>query len=318
MNRFGMNSLEIFEGARSRGPFELQFADAAAEAALALNGTIVAPLVHLGFIRASGADVEPFLQGQLSNDVRQVTPVRAQLSSFNSPKGRMLAVLHLLRARDALLLELPRALLDPVRKRLSMYVLRSKVTLADAAGQLAVGVAGPEAPIVLAALGLPAPTAPLECAWSGDLAVVRRLGPAPRYTLVAPAERARDLWQRLRQQASPVGTQAWQLLDIEAGVPVVYPETQDRFVPQMCNLDALGGISFDKGCYTGQEVVARVHYRGAVKRHMVRVPVPQAGLPPGAPITLADGRSADVVACVPDAQGGGIALVVASDPAPAP
>lgn len=308
-----MNGLDLFDGARSSGPFELRFGDVAAEAALALHGTVVAPLAHLGLIRAAGADVEAFLQGQLSSDVRQVRPDRAQLSSFNSPKGRMLAVLHVLRAGDALLLELPRAILEPVRKRLALYVLRSKVQLAEAGDLVGIGVAGADAPVVLAAVGLPAPTAPLECAWTGDLGVMRRLGGPPRYGIVAPAERAADLWQRLRQQAAPVGTQAWKLLEIEAGMPAVYPETQDRFVAQMCNLDALGGISFDKGCYTGQEVVARVHYRGAVKRHMSKVMTQECGLAPGATLALPDGRSGEVVESAPHPDGGTVALVVATD-----
>jgi len=308
-----MNGLELFEGARSGGPFELHFGDTAREAALALAGTVVAPLAHLALIRATGADVDAFLQGQLSNDLRQLTPGRAQLSSFNSPKGRLLAVLHLLRARDEVLLELPRPLLEPVLKRLALFVLRSKVKLAEAADLAELGVAGPDAPLVVAALGLPAPTAPLECAWAGDLGVVRRLGPTPRYTVLAPAQLVPALWQRLRAQAVPVGTQAWKLLDIEAGVPAVYPETQDRFVPQMCNLDALGGISFDKGCYTGQEVVARVHYRGAVKRHMTKVLSLESGLAPGAAFALPDGRSGEVVEAAPHPNGGTVALVVAAD-----
>lgn len=310
-----MNSLEIFDGAQSGGPYELHFGDIAAEADLALKGTVVAPLAHLGLIRAAGPDVEAFLQGQLSSDVRLVTADRAQISSFNSPKGRMLAVLHLLRAGDDVLLELPRAVLEAVLKRLSLHVLRSRVKLTEAADLIQLGIAGPDAPVVLGGLGLPAPTAALECAWQDDLAVVRRLGPTPRYTLVASLERAGDLWQRLRPQASAVGTQAWKLLEIEAGIPAVYPETQDHFVPQMCNLDTLGGISFDKGCYTGQEVIARVHYRGAVKRHMSKVMTLASGLPPGAAFALPDGRNAEVVESAPHPNGGTVALVVAGDAA---
>jgi folate-binding protein YgfZ len=308
-----MTEEDLYDGARSNGPFELHFGDAAREAALALSGTVAAPLAHLALIRATGADVDAFLQGQLSNDLRQLTAERAQLSSFNSPKGRMLAVLHLLRGRDEVLLELPRAILDPVLKRLSMYVLRAKVKLAAATDLVEIGIAGAEAAQAVAALKLPAPTAPLECAWAGELGIVRRLGDKPRYTVIAPAARVPELWQRLRKELEPVGTQAWKLLDIEAGVPTVYPETQDHFVPQMCNLDALGGISFDKGCYTGQEVVARVHYRGAVKRHMTKVLSLESGLPPGAAFALPDGRSGEIVESAPHPNGGTVALVVAAD-----
>ena len=306
-----MNGLELFDGAQPGGPFELHFGDSAKEAAAALAGTVVAPLTHLALVRASGDDVDTFLQGQLSNDLRQLTRERAQLSSFNSPKGRMLAVLHLVRTPDAVLLELPRAILEPVLKRLSMYVLRARVKLAEANDLVAIGIAGAGAPQALEALALPAPAAPLACAWAGELGVVRRLGSTPRYAVLAPASRATQLWQRLREAAVPVGTQAWKLLDIEAGVPAVYAETQDHFVPQMCNLDALGGISFDKGCYTGQEVVARVHYRGAVKRHMSKVLSLQATLAPGAAFALPDGRTGEVVDSAPHPNGGTVALVVA-------
>ena len=292
---------------------DCHFGDPLAEAALAASGTVVTPLTHLALVRASGADVETFLQGQLSNDVRQVRAERAQLSSFNSPRGRMLAVLHLLRAGDALLLELPRAVLEATLKRLSMYVLRSKVKLAEAADLFQFGVAGPEAATILAGLDLPVPTAALECAWSGPVCVTRRLGSVPRYTLLLPAANAAGWWKDLRGRAPAAGTQAWKLLEIEAGVPAIYPETQDRFVPQMCNLDTLGGISFDKGCYTGQEVVARVHYRGAVKRHMTKVLTLETGLVPGAAFAMPDGRSGEVVESAPHPNGGTVALVVASE-----
>jgi tRNA-modifying protein YgfZ len=293
---------------------ECRFGEPAAEAALARGGTVVAPLTHLALIRATGADAAAFLQGQLSNDVRQLGDGRAQLSSYNSPKGRMLAVLHLLRAGDGILLELDRAVLETVLKRLRMFVLRSKVTLDEARDLVAFGVAGPDAPRILADLGLVAPAGPLDCTRRGDLAALRRLGEGPRYSLLAPAARADEAWQQLRRHAPAVGTLAWKLLDIDAGIPTVYPATQDRFVPQMCNLDALGGISFDKGCYTGQEVVARVHYRGAVKRHMSKVETPQAGLAPGAALPLPDGREGEVVDCAPLPDGVSAALVVAPDP----
>lgn len=268
--------------------------------------TIAAELTHLRLIEARGPDALAFLQGQLSNDVRKVAPERAQLSSYNSPKGRMLAVLHLLRHDDAFLIELHASLLEGVLKRLRMYVLRSKVTLAAVTDRAILGLAGPDADAVLAGAGLPAPAEPLACAWADDVAVVRRLGAAPRYTILAPVGQREALQSRLAAGSQPGTPEDWRRLDIEAGVPTVYPETQDRFVAQMCNLDTLGGISFDKGCYTGQEIIARVHYRGAVKRHMevrrldVAVPAPGTRLEAG-----------EVVDAAPLARGpGSLALVV--------
>ena len=268
--------------------------------------TIAAPLAQLGLIEARGPDALAFLQGQLSNDVRKVAPERAQLSSYNSPKGRMLAVLHLLRHDDAFLLELHASLLDGVLKRLRMFVLRSKVTLAAVTDRAVLGLAGPDAGALLAGAGLPAPAEPLACAWADDVAVLRRLGATPRYTILAPVARRDALLAQLGARAQAGTPEDWRRLDIEAGVPTVYPETQDRFVAQMCNLDTLGGISFDKGCYTGQEIIARVHYRGAVKRHMearrLEGPVPA----PGTRL-----EAGEVVDAAPLAPGpGSIALVV--------
>ena len=279
-----------------------------------MNTTFALALPQLALIEVRGADAEAFLQGQLSNDVRRLTVTHAQLSSFNSPKGRMLAVLHLLRAGDSILIELHRSILEPTLKRLRLYVLRSKVTLAESASHAILGIAGPEAPAALAHVGLPVPGAPLECAWDGDRCVTRRLGSMPRYTVLEPAARAAELATQLAAQAAAAGDEDWQRSEIEAGVPTVYPETQDHFVAQMCSLDSLGGISFDKGCYTGQEVVARVHYRGAVKRHMSKVMAPQTGLTPGSALELPGGRSAEVVMAAPHPGGGSIALVVAEDP----
>lgn len=300
-----MNGLESFPGAQSAGANAIHFGDVAAEASRVLNGTVIAPLVHSALIAARGAEADAFLQGQLSNDLRKLAPDQAQLASFNSPKGRMLAVLHLLRGGDAVFLELERSIREAVLQRLRMYVLRAKVTLAPDDDHALLGVAGPDAPMVLAEAGLAVPTAPLGAAWSGDTCTVRRLGARPRYSVQAPAADAAGIWARLAARAIPVGTQAWKLLEIEAGVPTVYPATQDHFVAQMCNLDALGGISFDKGCYTGQEVIARVHYRGAVKRHMTQMRLP--GEVPG-PGTKVD--AGEVVDAAPHPEGGALALVV--------
>ena len=269
------------------------------------QATITVPLTQLGLLQVRGADAATFLQGQLSNDVRRLSPVQAQLSSCNSPKGRMLAVLHVFATGEGFLLELHRGVLEAVLKRLRMYVLRSKVELAEATDRALLGLAGPRAAAILETLGLPAPAAPLACAWKDDVCVTRRLGEAPRYTLMVPAAAGAAWQERLGAQAAAAGLDDWKLAELEAGVPTVYPQTQDHFVAQMCNLDALGGISFDKGCYTGQEVIARVHYRGAVKRHMTQVRLECA---PPAPGTKLD--SGEVVDATAHPDGGAIALVV--------
>lgn len=271
-----------------------------------------AALSELALIEVAGMDAAAFLQAQLSNDIAAVTPGQAQLSSWNSARGRMLAVLHVMAAPDQAggryWLEIHRSILEPVVRRLRMFVLRSRVTLREADDRALFGIAGPGAPGLLAQLRLPDPQGPLACAWHEDSCVVQRRGPAPRYSLIVPRAAGDALARRLEPHAAPAGF--WRLADIEAGIPTVYPATQDRFVPQMCNLDALGGISFSKGCYPGQEVVARVHYRGAVKRHLRSVELPGDPPAPGDTIPLPGGGSGEVVDAA--ARGSGaLALVVA-------
>lgn len=235
-------------------------------------------LLDWAAVRASGADADAFLQGQLSSDLRQLTPQRAQRSSWSSPKGRMLALPLLLRDIDgAIELWMPAGLIEPVLKRLRMFVLRAKVMLQDARTQrTAIGVLGSDASAWLAQRGLLAPLARMDVAQAGDLHVLRVEGTPSRYIVFGPPERI----EALDTETSP-HTDSWRAADIEAGVPVVYPQTQDRWVAQMTNLDLLGGISFDKGCYTGQEIVARLHYLGALKKRMFRLrgagPAPAPG-----------------------------------------
>ena len=256
-----------------------------------MQDTLITLLPNLGFLRISGADADTFLQGQLSNDIALLTPQRAQITSYNSPKGRMLAVSHLFRDEGAVLAEVDRGVLEPVLKRLRMFVLRSKVTLEDLSGHAcALGLAGSRAPELLAQLDLPVPAQPLDCVRddTSGLTLVRRFGELPRYTLHGNAGAVGVMMSRLAPDATAANAQDWQRLDILAGVPTVYPQTSDHFVAQMANLDLLGGISFSKGCYTGQEIVARLHYLGQLKRRMVicRCAAPSDGprIAPGTPV----------------------------------
>lgn len=288
------------------------FGDPAAEAAAALDGTVRIPLCALGTLRVSGADAQDFLQNQLSSDLRRLTPERAQLSSYNSPKGRVLAVLTVLRDADDVLLELPREILADTLQRLRRYVLRAKVKLEDARAALpALGLAGAQAPALLAQARLPAPRESLDCARSGDLLVLRRPGAIPRYSLHGPPERLASLWSQWSGAAQPAGDQAWRLLDIEAGVPAVYAATSEHFVPQMLALDRLGAISFDKGCYPGQEIVARVHYLGQLKRGLFKA-YSESAAPPGAAVYRAGEPQAagEVVDCARHPRRGHAVLLV--------
>ena len=235
-----------------------------------MKDSFVVNLSHLGYVRISGADAETFLQGQLSNDVRLLAPGRAQITSYNSPKGRMLAVLHLLRdTQDAIIAEIDRSVLEATIKRLRMFVLRSKVTLEVIEGP-ALGIAGLRAVESLLSVALPAPNMAMDSARHGELTIVRRFGESPRFSVHGPADALADLQKRLALDIEIGDEQDWRRLDVLAGVPTVFVETSDHFIAQMANLDTLGGISFNKGCYTGQEIIARVHYLGKLKQRMFR------------------------------------------------
>ncbi|MGH8444605.1 MAG: YgfZ/GcvT domain-containing protein [Solimonas sp.] len=274
---------------------------------------LITDTAELAWLRVSGTDAETFLQGQLSNDVRALSAERAQLSSYNSPKGRMLAILHLLRAGDDILIELPRAIADATLARLKMFVLRAKVTIARADDLDALALIGDDAPAEMPYLRLPVPGAPLQCLRDErGLSVVRRLGALARFTVVGP----RDTIATLRAQVpeamrEPEGL-LWRRADIENGIPVVLPETRDHFVAQMANLDLLGGISFQKGCYTGQEIVARLHYLGNLKRRLFTAHIAGPAPAPGTPVHAQGEAQAvgEIVDAVPDGDGALATLVL--------
>ncbi len=261
----------------------MDFGDPEAECRAALDGNVISDLSHFGVIEVGGGDAEKFLQGQFTNDLRQVTPERGQLSAWCSAKGRVMVDFGLFRRGENYCLLLPADLVDSVLKRLRLYVLRAEVKLADLSDQLArMGLAGPEAPRLLREhLGL----APPEDAWGssqadGETTVLRLPGPVPRFVLLARPETLMGHWAGLAAEARPAGMAAWGLLDVLAGLPWIDHALAEEYIPQMLNFPALGGVSFTKGCYTGQEVVARSQYLGSVKRRLYLAKTAAGECPP--------------------------------------
>ena len=239
-------------------------------------------LVPTALLRIAGPDAPAFLQGQLSNDAVALRDGAAQYTSYNSPKGRMLANFPLWRQDDAFFALLPGDLADPVRRRLTLFVLRSKVTLEDCSMVIArfgVGGAGAGA-AVAAAFGLPAAPPPFSATRTGDATVVAL--PGPRYVVVVPTDRGATVAAALAATADPAPFATWRWLTIRAGVPVITAATQDQFVAQTANWDVLGGISFSKGCYTGQEIIARTRYLGRLKERLFLFHAPTAEVAAGA------------------------------------
>ena len=249
----------------------LSFGNPERERRITTAGEVFCDLSHFGLISAHGEDAASFLQAQFSNDVRRVDDNHSQLSSYCTPKGRMLANFRLFRRGDTYYLRLPQSLVEPMLKRLRMYVLRSKVTLENADDALVrIGCSGPDMAGELArALGRDnVPEHADEALTLADLTVIRVPGIHPRFEIHGELEAVQSLWTRLNVNGAPLGADCWGLLDVLAGVPNVYPQTSEAFVPQMANMDLLGGVSFEKGCYPGQEIVARTRYLGILKRRM--------------------------------------------------
>lgn len=249
---------------------------------------ILADLNLYGLIKISGEDAASFLQNLLSNDIKELDSGCSQLSSFCTAKGRAIALFRLFKIGEAYYLRLPYELIETLLKRLQMYVLMSKVSLQTEPSWIACGIAGTGA------------TASLErhlsiridqvdrLEWMENGCVIRVPG-NERYEIYAPLETMQVLWPKLHKDLQLSNSAGWRLLDIRNGIAQIYAATSEHFIPQMMNLELVGGVSFKKGCYPGQEVVARMQYLGKLKRRMYHVQIEATEAPaPGSAIVAVD------------------------------
>lgn len=226
-------------------------------------------LSHQGLVLASGEDARAFLHGQLTNDIEHLAESAAQWNGYCTPKGRLLASFLLWPAKQGYLLMLPHELLDATIKRLRMFVLRSKVKLDDVSDQwVRIGLAGPGAAVALGSSVEAIPAGTMQSVHLTGMRIVRL--EAERFVVVGTSEVMMPLWDRLSTTCTQSGFNAWDWHAIQAGIPEIREATRESFVPQMVNFDLMGGVSFKKGCYPGQEIVARTQYRGILKRRMMR------------------------------------------------
>ncbi|MDP1558940.1 MAG: folate-binding protein [Nitrosomonas sp.] len=237
--------------------------------------TIIVDLSHLGLIRFSGEDALTFLQGQLTCDVKKVDHQTAQYGSYCTPKGRMLASFLLWQHHHDYLMQLPLGLCNIIQKRLFLFVLRAKVKLTDSSDSLIrIGIAGNDASkLIEEILDTKLDSiSQLSSIHNEQLSIFCHA--KNRFELVTTTEKAPALWLELSKYANPAGVACWDWLEIRSGFPVILPATQDQFIPQMTNLDIIGGVSLQKGCYPGQEIVARTRYLGKIKRRMHLANIP--------------------------------------------
>ncbi|MCK9397277.1 MAG: folate-binding protein [Methylobacter sp.] len=218
------------------------------------------PVTHLGVLTVAGKDAARFLQGQITCNINDITDLKSSLGAMCNPKGRAVTTFLLVKNAAAFLMILPEELLAQVKKRLQMYVLRSDVTLTDSTDELCL-------------IGLSYGATQRKVAPEHYFATSRQENIVvefqDRRLVIADADKAQVLWaEQVNQCFQPESSAQWRYLDIISGIPWLTEETSEEFIPQMLNLDKLGGISFNKGCYTGQEIVARTHYLGKAKREM--------------------------------------------------
>ncbi len=220
-------------------------------------------LSHLGIIEVSGEDAQTFLQGQFTNDVRQVSSEKSQFTAWCNAKGRVLATFYLYKRENTFYLILPQDNIAAILRRLAMYVLRSKVKLREITDEVQiVGLSGDFGK----KLGFSEQKN--SVIYQDDTTILCLSGNTPKWIVIASTEKLQNFTQHLDKSIIPAGKPVWELLEILDGVPQITLSTADAFTPHMLNLQLIEGVNFKKGCYSGQEIVSRTQYLGKVKRRI--------------------------------------------------
>jgi folate-binding protein YgfZ len=264
-------------------------------------------LSHYGLIRVEGDDAEQFLQGQLTNDMRMLTDDHSNLAGWCNAKGRMIASFRCFRHDGRFYLQTLSDAIPAILPRLSMYVLRSKVEIKDVSDEwVRIGLTGDCAEALLQPFFDELPEQANGVQQQDGMILIRLPGTIHRFEVIGPCPHLKELWQTAAGQARPVTDAFWALHEIRAGIPTLYPQTRESFVPQMTNMQLIDGVSFTKGCYIGQEVVARMQYLGKLKRRMYLAHVDTENSPqPGDELFAGGSTSGQGAGKVVDAQASG-------------
>lgn len=264
----------IESGAEFAGDVLVSYGNPDRERRIPPQGDIICDLSHRGLISVSGEDATTFLQNQLTNDITHVTEEKGQLSAWCNPKGRVLATFVIHKNDDTYYLSLAADLVEFVLKRLRMYVLMSKVVLEDV-GQSVIcfGASGEhiEKDWGMCCKDKGLPKNDYEVVAADHLSVMRIPGSVPRFEIFGECDQAQELWRKLNVRAALVSAEAWTYQNIAAGIPHISEASMEAWIPQMLNLQIIDGVNFKKGCFPGQEVVARLKYLGKNKRRIYRM-----------------------------------------------
>lgn len=255
------------------------------------------PLTHFGVLKVAGEDSQDFLQNLLTNDVASLTTNNSQLSGFCNAKGRLFAIFLLIRRKDYYQIILPKSMCELLQQRLTMYVLRSNVTITDQTNDVVLLGLTQASEDQIEFLDLSKDI--YQGHVHSDNLSIKLPSETDRWLFIVPKDQAEQLCQTLDEQQWQLAPEnVWDLIDIEAGLPMIFPESKEKFTPQQVNLDLVNGVSFKKGCYPGQEVVARLHYLGKPSRRMFLAEAQTGQLPDGATeVTDNEGNIAGHVVC---------------------
>ena len=251
------------------------------------NNPALIPLPTWGVLSIFGEDAASFLQNLLTNDLRSLQPYYGQLTGLCNPKGRLLAIFILVRTDQGFDLLMPANILTSIQKKLSMFILRSKVTITnDVENKVITGV------ITEKPDSINMPEQDFSMVEADGLSFLKLPGTTARVMAIgSEKDSASYIQTKLNEGWQLCHEAVWQLNDIQAGLPFIFPETQERFTPQQVNLDLMDGVSFKKGCYPGQEVVARLHYLGTPSRRLFSAHINQSDVPAaGQDVTGQDGE----------------------------
>jgi folate-binding protein YgfZ len=252
-----------------------------------VTDNFVAPLTDIGLVQFTGEDAATFLHSQLTNDVTHLPNTSARLAGYCTAKGRLLATSMLWKLTQDIVIQLPLPLLPAITKRLQMFIMRAKAKPAVVTAEHAIlGLVGDKSVALLQEWFPQMPSAPYDKIDSpaGTLIRLPHADNTPRFQWIAPVEIAIAAWPIVASVLTPAATAAWRLADVAAGVPHITLATQEQFVPQMINYELIGGVNFKKGCYPGQEIVARSQYLGKLKRRTTLAYIPSIDVAAGAEV----------------------------------
>lgn len=300
---------------------QLQFPEL--ERTILTHGPALTSLAHDALLEVSGEEALSFLNGQLTNDISQVTEEQACYSAYCDPKGQVLAMMLVFKMAGQFYLSFDASLQELIQKRLQLFIMRAKVSIKDVRDQwIKLGYAGQFADLEIqrrldVKLKTQLHSAQAKDENFTDLTLVKIPGPYHSYELFAPLDTAKQAWHALKRNGEVTNALDWRLLKILAGFPSITQETTGHFIAQFLNLDKLDQINFKKGCFPGQEIIARLHYRSQPSKRMFRLKLAtRVDLSPGSELSLLDDNDKkhkfEIVSATADSFNGTQALAVAT------